>query len=250
MKRKTLLAVLPVFLLAAGCTSTYEPPAPAATKVPPKKSVAKKPGPQYPQAAQPAPQKVTPGPTTYPIDNSSGNFRDEGQLPNFRAEPITPPAQSPQTLQAPGAVPAPNVLPPQSANLATPAPPPEAVFSSIKLEDAAIPAGTSPAVLALVTESDRDRNKGDLNASVVVMERALRLDPRNPTLTYKLAQLKLKQAKPQPAEELAGKAALLAGRDLDLKRKSWLLIAEARHLQHDNKGAKEAKIKAESFFGH
>lgn len=113
-----------------------------------------------------------------------------------------------------------------------------------------MPAGTSPAVLALLTEADRDRGRGDLDASVVVMERALRLDPRNPTLTYKLAQLRLKQGKPQSAEELAGKASLLSGRDLDLKRKSWLLIAEARRLQHNNAGAKEAKIKAESFFGH
>ncbi len=118
------------------------------------------------------------------------------------------------------------------------------------VEDAAIPSGTPPAVLALVTEADRSRNSGDLDAAVVVMERALRIDARNPTLTYKLAQLRLKQNKPQLAEELAGKAALLAGSNLDLKRKSWMLIAEARNMQQNPQGAKEAKAKAESFFGH
>ncbi len=119
----------------------------------------------------------------------------------------------------------------------------------ITLEDAAIPSGTSPAVVVLITESDRNRNSGDLDAAVVDMERALRIDSRNPTLTYKLAQLRIKQNKPQLAEELAGKAALLAGGDLDLKRKSWLLIAEARQMQQNYQGAKEAKSKAESFFG-
>lgn len=104
-------------------------------------------------------------------------------------------------------------------------------------------------MVALISESDRNRNGGDLDAAVVVMERALRIDSRNPTLTYKLAQLRIRQNKPQQAEELAGKAALLAGSDLDLKRKSWLLIAEARQMQQNYQGAKEAKIKAESFFG-
>jgi tetratricopeptide (TPR) repeat protein len=117
------------------------------------------------------------------------------------------------------------------------------------MEEAAIPSGTSPAVVALISEADRNRNSGDLDAAVVVMERALRIDSRNPTLTYKLAQLRIKQNKPQQAEELAGKAALLAGSDLDLKRKSWLLIAEARQMQQNYQGAKEAKSKAESFFG-
>lgn len=104
-------------------------------------------------------------------------------------------------------------------------------------------------MVALVTESDRNRNSGDLDGAVVEMERALRIDSRNPILTYKLAQLRIKQNKPALAEELAGKAALLAGSNLDLKRKSWLLIAEARQMQQNVQGAKEAKAKAESFFG-
>jgi predicted Zn-dependent protease len=104
-------------------------------------------------------------------------------------------------------------------------------------------------VIALLTDAERNRASGDLDAAVVSTERALRIDSRNPTLTYKLAQLRIKQNKPQMAEELAGKAALLAGGDLDLKRKSWLLIAEARRLQQNYPGAKEAKAKADSFFG-
>lgn len=105
----------------------------------------------------------------------------------------------------------------------------------------------SPAVVALLNESDRNSSAGDLDSAVVVLERALRLDSRNPTLTYRLAELRIKQEKPRLAEDLAKKAALLAAGDLGLKRKSWLLISKARQMQHNYQGAKEAKIKADSF---
>lgn len=104
----------------------------------------------------------------------------------------------------------------------------------------------SPAVVALVTEADKNARAGDLESAVVTIERALRIDSRNPTLTYKLALLRLKQSKPRLAEDLAKKASLLAANDLDLKRKSWHLISEARRRQKNFHGAKEAKIKADS----
>ncbi|WP_235185796.1 tetratricopeptide repeat protein [Methylomarinum vadi] len=109
------------------------------------------------------------------------------------------------------------------------------------------PRPQSPAVIALMSESDRNQRAGDLDSAVAVLERALRIDPRNPTLTYKLAALRLKQEKPRLAEDLAKKAALLAAGDGALKRKSWLLICEARRRQQNYQGAKEAQIKAQSF---
>lgn len=105
----------------------------------------------------------------------------------------------------------------------------------------------SPAVVALINESERNSRAGDMESAVAVLERALRIDPRNPTLTYKLADLRLQQEKPRLAEDLAKKAALLAAKDLALKRKSWLLISAARKAQHNYQGAKEAKTKADSF---
>ncbi len=104
----------------------------------------------------------------------------------------------------------------------------------------------SPAVLALVSEAEKNSKAGNLESAVVTIERALRIDSRNPTLTYKLAELRLKQSKPRLAEDLAKKAALLSGKDKSLKRKSWLLISEARRQQKNFYGAKEAKLKAGS----
>ena len=104
----------------------------------------------------------------------------------------------------------------------------------------------SPAILALIAEANNYSHSGDQESAVATIERALRIDSRNPTLTYKLAELRLKQSKPRLAEDLATKAALLSASDLGLKKQSWLLISEARRQQKNYYGAKEAKAKANS----
>ena len=104
----------------------------------------------------------------------------------------------------------------------------------------------SPAILSLVKEAEKSSRAGDYESAVSTIERALRIEPRNPTLTYKLAQLRLKQSKPRLAEDLAKKAALLSAQDKTLKRQSWLLISEARKQQNNDYGAKQARIKADS----
>lgn len=234
MNSKPLFVILPLLLLNA-CSSFSEPerPAPAAKVVAPKKPVAQKPANKN-APPPPVARKSVPGTATYAIEEPKANFKVEPSLPTFRAEPLTPPVDAP---------PLPATAAPAAAAIAVTTP-------TYVVEDARLPSGTPPAVIALLSEADRNRSSGDLDAAVVVMERALRIDPRNPTLTYKLAQVRIKQNKPQLAEELAGKAALLAGGDLDLKRKSWLMIAEARQMQQNYQGAKEAKAKADSFFGH
>lgn len=103
----------------------------------------------------------------------------------------------------------------------------------------------SPAVLALVAEAENHSKQGDLESAVVTIERALRIESRNPILTYKLAKLRLKQSKPQLAEDLAKKAALLSANDKILKKHCWLLISEARKQQNNHYGANEARLKAD-----
>ncbi|KAF3981460.1 MAG: tetratricopeptide repeat protein [Methylococcales symbiont of Hymedesmia sp. n. MRB-2018] len=102
------------------------------------------------------------------------------------------------------------------------------------------------AIKSLVLEAERNSQKGDYESAVSIIERALRIESRNPTLTYKLAKLRLQQSKPRLAEDLAKKAALLSAQDRILKRQSWLLISEARKQQNNLYGAKEAKLKADN----
>ena len=151
----------------------------------------------------------------------------------------------------------------KSPPITTPAPPPTAetysfneeaqpvvVSTAIPEPETAIvnpePEPLSPAVIALVSGADESSKAGDLEAAIVKIERALRIKPRDAGLTYKLAELRLKQSKPRLAEDLAKKSELLAGNDTALKKRCWLLIAESRRLQQNYEGEKEALLKAES----
>jgi hypothetical protein len=104
-----------------------------------------------------------------------------------------------------------------------------------------------PAVGALVSAADQSNSSGNLDAAVATIERAIRIEPRNPALYYKLAELRLKQSKPRLAEDLAKKSALLASNNPGLKRQSWLLIGNARVMQKNYAGAKAARAKAAEF---
>ncbi|MDD5410479.1 MAG: hypothetical protein PHF31_03555, partial [Methylobacter sp.] len=101
-----------------------------------------------------------------------------------------------------------------------------------------------PAAEALVLAADRSSKSGDIDSADALIERAVRIEPRNAALFYKLAVLRLKQSKPKLAEDLAKRSALLAATDTVLKKNCWLLIAHARELQQDFTGAKEARAKA------
>ncbi|MGR9116058.1 MAG: tetratricopeptide repeat protein [Gammaproteobacteria bacterium] len=102
----------------------------------------------------------------------------------------------------------------------------------------------TPVVVALITDADQNTRSGNLDSAVATLERGLRIEPRNATLLYKLAEVRLKQSKPRLAEDLAKKSALLAGQDRSLKKRSWLLIAKARKMQGNTAGAEEAEFKA------
>ena len=103
------------------------------------------------------------------------------------------------------------------------------------------------AVGSLVMAANENSQGGNQDSAVASIERAIRIEPRNATLYYKLAVLRLKQSKPRLAEDLARKAALLAANDNILKKHSWLLIANARELQKNVAGAKKAKAEAAKY---
>jgi predicted Zn-dependent protease len=105
----------------------------------------------------------------------------------------------------------------------------------------------SAPVSALVLAAQQDTDSGNPEAAGAAIERAIRIEPRNAILYYKLAVARLNQSQPRLAEDLAKKAALLASGDSELKKHSWLLIAKARELLSNPEGAKAAKNKADGF---
>lgn len=156
-----------------------------------------------------------------------------GQTPQPPAseQTPTPPKPKPEAPVQPTVKPTPAPPPP---------PPPSPPFQPLETF-----APLSPAVGALVVAANQNSKTGNIESATTTIERAIRIEPRNATLYYKLALLRLKQSKPRMAEDLAKKSALLASGDTRLKKHSWLLIAKAREMQKNYQGAKEARAKAD-----
>ncbi len=102
----------------------------------------------------------------------------------------------------------------------------------------------SPAVVALLTRADRQARGGDTASAAATLERALRIEPRNPALWHQLAAVRMAQGNYALAESLARKSNVLAGSDRLLQARNWQLIAGARQAQGDATGARAARQKA------
>lgn len=155
-----------------------------------------------------------------------------------------PPADEPQMPES-----EPPAEEPKAADTIAPAlpPVPEQPKKPEALEPLETFAPQTPAVDSLVMAANENSQGGNLDSAVSSIERAIRIEPRNPALYYKLAVLRLKQSKPRLAEDIARKAALLAVNDNNIKKHSWLLIANARELQNNVEGAQKAKAEAAKY---
>lgn len=125
-------------------------------------------------------------------------------------------ATAPEPGPAPEAAPAPE---------ATPAPPPKA---------------ENVAVAGLMQSARADTAAGRLSNAAATLERALRLEPRNPRLWQELARVRLKQGQYAQAESTAARSNSWAGSDSALRGENWRLIAQAREARGDADGARAA----------
>lgn len=138
-----------------------------------------------------------------------------------------PPLSPPWTPPAPSQRPAP--LPSQEPEFLPPSAPPAVMAPS-----------ENNAVVALLQKSQSQSSAGQLDAASASLERALRIEPRNPVLWQKLARVRLEQKDYQQAENLAAKSNALAGKDRRLRSENWRIIGEARSKRGDRAGAKAA----------
>lgn len=224
LKRLVIIGALPSLL--AGCSSMFgtQPPAPVFGGQPtPEQSTSR-----IPEESRP-PQPVV---KTKPLKDFSA----------IKMEPLLP--SEPAPIES---LPQSTEPPPESISLEPmePSPPPRPELNPFEPIEPTV--ALSPVVTALVSAANQNTQSGDIESAAASIERAIRIEPRNATLFYKLALLRLKQSKPRLAEDLAKKSALLAVNDNTLKKHCWLLIAHARELQQNFPGAKEAKMKADSF---
>lgn len=90
---------------------------------------------------------------------------------------------------------------------------------------------TSGTVLALLSQAKQQEKSGNPEKAAAVLERALRIEPNNPQLWYRLALLRLQQGKLDLAKSFAAKSMALAQGDEDLQVKNRTIMQQVELLQ-------------------
>lgn len=144
-------------------------------------------------------------------------------------------------------------LPSQSPGGTPPAAPPEVEDRSLPDQrGAAEPRSRGDAsapTLALLQQSERSADRGDLAGAIAYVERAIRLSPQDAELWLRLAGLQLSAEHPATAEGLAQKAIALAGDEVEQQRRGWMLVAAAREAQGDSAGAEQIRERWRTYRG-
>lgn len=84
------------------------------------------------------------------------------------------------------------------------------------------------AVAGLMESARTDAAAGKLPSAAASLERALRIEPRNPRLWQQLARVRLQQGDFSQAESLAARSNSFAGSDSTLRAENQRIIEDAR----------------------
>ena len=167
-----------------------------------------------------------------------GDAATTAAVPSIDAAPVAPGVGADQPLSALGGTPAVGSATPSATPGTMPRPAadggPEPGF-----------AVANPAVVALLNRANRDAAAGRQGASAASLERAIKIEPGNAWLWYRLAQTRLRQNEPEAAASLAARSNSLAGDDTALRARNWRLIASVHQLRGESAAAREAQGKAE-----
>lgn len=115
-----------------------------------------------------------------------------------------------------------------------------AVFAAPPADPAA-----GPAALSLLKQAQGLAHGGRSEEAAAILERAIRMEPRNPWLWHRLAVLRLQEERHALAIELAKKSNVLARGNRRLAAGNRLLVAKARAGLRDGAGAAKAGARAQ-----
>ncbi len=99
----------------------------------------------------------------------------------------------------------------------------------------------------LKNKAKEEMKAGEMDHAFSTLERALRINPNDPVIWNMLAEIQLKRDNAEQAEQLARKSNLLVGKDKPLRRKNWLIIAQALEKKGLTKEAETAKRRANKY---
>ncbi len=86
----------------------------------------------------------------------------------------------------------------------------------------------SPAVVALLDEAEVYASQGDGDQAAATIERALRIEPKNPWLWHRLAVIRMQQGRYSEAIELAARSSSLANGDARLLQGNQEVMERSR----------------------
>lgn len=109
---------------------------------------------------------------------------------------------------------------------------------------APLPVSENTAVIALVENAHMSLASGKSETAGAALERALRIEPRNPRVWHELAKLRLSEGDYRQAAALAAKSNTWAGNDKRLRAMNWRVIGDARVRLGNFVGANAAYDKA------
>jgi tetratricopeptide (TPR) repeat protein len=105
------------------------------------------------------------------------------------------------------------------------------------------------AIKSLLTEAKTYYDAQQYEQAAALLERALRIDPRNPILWYNLGGVRLAQKDWKRAAYLAQKSNTLAGNEDDyrmLRVRNWVVITQACEGMKDKGCTREARNRAQA----
>jgi predicted Zn-dependent protease len=86
----------------------------------------------------------------------------------------------------------------------------------------------SVAVAGLMESARTDASSGKLVQAAATLERALRIEPRNPRLWHELARVRLRQGDAAQAANLAARSNSYAGNNAELRAANQSIIDQSR----------------------
>ncbi len=103
------------------------------------------------------------------------------------------------------------------------------------------------AVVALRGQAQSSLSNGEPAMAAASIERALRIQAKNPILWLDLAEIRFAQQEFTQAENTAKKALAYAGNKRDINKQAWTVIANSRYARNDKDGGLRAEAEASRF---
>lgn len=102
----------------------------------------------------------------------------------------------------------------------------------------------NPAVQELTAQAELAERDGELDQASGYLERALRIEPRDPQLLQHMAEIKLQKEDYQQALNFAVKSYDIGPRVGEICSRNWRTISVAREHLDDHSGASDAEARA------